>query len=183
MTVSGSKGFSANADMIPVAVGSRPETTLARATGIKTGIKGAIKVDRRMRTNIPDIYVAGDCTETWHKILQEYSYIPLGGNAHKQGLVAGEKIAGGDAKFQGTLGAQAAKIFDMVVAGTGLRGASAREAGFDPITIETECWDHKVYYPKAHEMRIRITGDRNSHRVLGAQIMGHVSSEVSKRVD
>ena len=130
ITVSGSKNFSVSADMVLVAVGARPETKLAGTTGIKTGIKGAIKVDRRMRTNIPDIYAAGDCTETWHKILQEYSYIPLGGNAHKQGLVAGEKIAGGDAKFQGTLGAQAAKIFDMVVAGTGLRGCECKGGRF-----------------------------------------------------
>lgn len=183
ITVSGSKNFSVSADMVLVAVGARPETKLAGTTGIKTGIKGAIKVDRRMRTNIPDIYAAGDCTETWHKILRGYSYMPLGSTAHKQVRVAGENIAGGDAEFQGTLGTQAVKIFDMVVAGTGLRGASAREAGFDPITVETECWDHKVYYLRAHEMRIRITGDRNSHRVLGAQIIGHISSEVSKRVD
>jgi NADPH-dependent 2,4-dienoyl-CoA reductase/sulfur reductase-like enzyme len=136
-----------------------------------------------MQTSLPDIYAAGDCVETWHKILQEYTYMPLGSTAHKQGRVAGENMAGGDGEFQGTLGTQAVKIFDMVVAGTGLRDASAREAGFDPITIETECWDHKVYYPGAHKMRIRMTGDRISHRILGAQIMGHVSSEVSKRVD
>ena len=109
--------------------------------------------------------------------------MPLGSTAHKQGRVAGENMVGGDAKFQGTLGTQAVKIFAMVIAGTGLRNVSARQAGFDPQTVETECWDHKVYYPGAHKMHIRITGDRISHRILGAQIMGHVSSEVSKRVD
>jgi NADPH-dependent 2,4-dienoyl-CoA reductase/sulfur reductase-like enzyme len=183
LTVSGSKEFCASADMVLVAVGARPETKLAQAAGIDIGIKDAIKVNRRMQTSLPDIYAAGDCVETWHKILQEYTYMPLGSTAHKQGRVAGENMAGGDGEFQGTLGTQAVKIFDMVVAGTGLRDASAREAGFDPITIETECWDHKVYYPGAHKMRIRMTGDRISHRILGAQIMGHVSSEVSKRVD
>ncbi|MGD9289321.1 MAG: FAD-dependent oxidoreductase [Desulfobacterales bacterium] len=183
LIVSGSKGFSASADMILVAVGARPETELASTAGIETGIRGAIKVDRRMRTNVSDIYAAGDCIETWHKILQQYTYTPLGSTAHKQGRVAGENIAGGNMEFQGTLGTQAVKIFDVVVAGTGLRDESARQAGFDPLTVETECWDHKVYYPGAHKMRIRLTGDRGTHHILGAQIIGHISSEVSKRVD
>ncbi|MEE4263946.1 MAG: FAD-dependent oxidoreductase [Desulfobacteraceae bacterium] len=183
LTVRGSGGFFAAADTVLVAVGARPESKLAQTAGIETGMNNAIKVNRRMQTSLPDIYAAGDCVETWHKLLQKYTYMPLGSTAHKQGRVAGENIAGGDAVFQGTLGTQAVKIFGMVVAGTGLRDASAREAGFDPLTVETECWDHKVYYPGAHKMRIRMTGDRISRRILGAQIMGHVSSEVSKRVD
>ncbi len=183
LTVSGSKGFSATADIVLVAVGARPETTLARAAGITIGLKGAIKVDRRMRTNVSDVYAAGDCAETWHKILQNYTYMPLGSTAHKQGRVAGANMAGGNAEFQGSLGTQAVKIFNMVIAGTGLRDASARQAGFDPLTVETECWDHKVYYPAAHKLRIRLTGDQGTHRLLGAQIMGHVSCEISKRVD
>jgi NADPH-dependent 2,4-dienoyl-CoA reductase/sulfur reductase-like enzyme len=183
LTLSGSKGFSATADMVLVAVGARPQTKLARTAGIATGIKGAIKVNRRMQTNLSNIYAAGDCVETWHKILQKYSYLPLGSTAHKQGRVAGENMAGGNANFQGTLGTQAVKIFSRVAAGTGLRDATAKEAGFDPLTVEIETWDHKVYYPGAQKMRIRLTGDRGTHRILGAQIMGHVSSEVSKRVD
>jgi len=183
LTVSGSKGFSASADMVLVAVGARPETSLAGAAGIATGIKGAIKVDRRMRTNLPDIYAAGDCVETWHKILQKYTYLPLGSTAHKQGRVAGENMAGGDGEFQGTLGTQAVKIFNLVAAGTGLRDTIAREYGFDPLTVEIETWDHKVYYPGAQKMRVRLTGDRGTHRILGAQIVGHRKSEISKRID
>lgn len=72
---------------------------------------------------------------------------------------------------------------DLVAAGTGLRDNTANDAGFDPLTVETETWDHKMYYPGAQKMRIRLTGDRSSHRILGAQIVGHVSSEVSKRID
>ncbi len=136
-----------------------------------------------MRTNVSDVYAAGDCAETWHKILQNYTYMPLGSTAHKQVRVAGANMAGGNAEFQGSLGTQAVKIFNMVIAGTGLRDASARQAGFDPLTVETECWDHKVYYPAAHKLRIRLTGDQGTHRLLGAQIMGHVSCEISKRVD
>ena len=183
LTVSGSEDFSVSADMILVAVGARPETKLAQAAGIEIGIKNAIKVDRRMRTNIPDIYAAGDCTETWHKTLQEYTYMPLGSTAHKQGRVAGENMAGGDIEFQGILGTQAVKIFNLVAAGTGLRDMTAKEAGFDPLTVEIETWDHKVYYPGAHKIRIRFTGDRGTHRILGAQIVGNRKSEISKRID
>jgi NADPH-dependent 2,4-dienoyl-CoA reductase/sulfur reductase-like enzyme len=183
LTVRGSKGFSATADMVLVAVGARPETKLARTAGVETGIKGAIKVNRRMQTNLTDIYAAGDCVETWHKLLQKYTYLPLGSTAHKQGRVAGENAAGGDVKFQGSLGTQAVKIFNLVAAGTGLRDMTARQAGFDPLTVEIEVWDHKVYYPGARKMRIRITGDRSTRRILGAQIIGHASSEVSKRID
>jgi NADPH-dependent 2,4-dienoyl-CoA reductase/sulfur reductase-like enzyme len=183
LTVSGSKDFSVSAGMVLVAVGARPETKLAQAAGIEIGIKNAIKVDRRMRTNISDIYAAGDCMETWHKILQKYTYLPLGSTAHKQGRVAGKNMADGDAAFQGTLGTQAVKIFNLVATGTGLRDVTAKEAGFDPLTVEIKTWDHKVYYPGAHKIRIRLTGDRGTHRILGAQIVGHRKSEISKRID
>ena len=183
LNVIGSKGFAASADMVLVAVSARPETKLAQTAGMNIGIKAAIEVDRRMQTNVPGIYAAGDWFETWHKILQKYTYLPLGSTAHKQGRVAGANMAGEDAEFQGSLGTQAVKIFNLVAAGTGLRDKTAGDAGFEPLTVEFETWDHKVYYPGAQKMRIRLRGDRGSHRILGAQIVGHVSSEVSKRID
>jgi NADPH-dependent 2,4-dienoyl-CoA reductase/sulfur reductase-like enzyme len=75
------------------------------------------------------------------------------------------------------------KIFDLVAARTGLRHEEARKAGFDPFTAETTVWDHKVYYPGARQLHLRVTGDRETGRLLGAQLLGHKSSEVSKRVD
>ncbi|HTF69714.1 MAG TPA: hypothetical protein VK638_44265 [Edaphobacter sp.] len=75
------------------------------------------------------------------------------------------------------------KLFDLVVARTGLRHAEAKSASFDPFTAETTVWDHKAYYPGAHELRLRVTGDRETGRLLGAQLLGHKDSEVSKRVD
>ena len=95
LTVKGTKGFTAKADLVLVAVGCRPSTTLAVGAGIETGIKGAIKVNRRMQTNVPDIYAAGDCVETWHNLLNSYTYLPLGTTAHKQGRIAGENAVGG----------------------------------------------------------------------------------------
>jgi NADPH-dependent 2,4-dienoyl-CoA reductase/sulfur reductase-like enzyme len=183
LTVKGIKGFNARVDLALVAVGCRPSAQLAAEAGIKTGIKGAIKVNRRMETSASDIYAAGDCVETWHHLLQNYTYLPLGTTAHKQGRVAGENSVGGNREFTGSLGTQAVKIFDLVAARTGLRDIEALEAGLDPLTDQFEAWDHKAYYPGAEKMIIRITGARSTHRLLGAQILGRYKSEVSKRID
>lgn len=170
-------------DMVLVAAGGVPETKMARMAGISTGIHGAIRVNRAMETNIEDIYAAGDCVETWHRLFKAYTYLPLGTTAHKQGRIAGENAAGGKTEFAGSLGTQVIKIFDIVVARTGVRESDAREAGFDPLTTDLEVWDHKVYYPGATPLRIRMTGDRKTHRLLGAQMIGHYRAEVSKRID
>ena len=183
LMVRGTKGFEAQADLVLVAVGCRPSTTLAAAAGIGTGLKNAIKVNRRMETDVADIYAAGDCAETWHNLLKCYAYLPLGTTAHKQGRVAGENAVGGNREFEGSLGTQVVKVFDLVAARTGLRDFEATDAGLDPFTDQFETWDHKVYYPGAERITIRITGDRTTGRLLGAQILGHRNSEVSKRID
>ena len=104
------------ADMVLVAVGSRPETALARSARIETGVKGAICVNRRMETGVPDVYAAGDCAETYHRLLGKNTYLPLGTTAHKQGRIAGENAVGGNREYHGTLGTQSVKIFDLVAA-------------------------------------------------------------------
>jgi NADPH-dependent 2,4-dienoyl-CoA reductase/sulfur reductase-like enzyme len=176
-------GFEAKADLVLVSVGVKPSTYLATTAGIATGIEGAIAVNRKMETNIPDIYAAGDCIETWHRLLNRYTYLPLGTTAHKQGRIAGENAVEGDREFAGVLGTQVVKVFDLAIARTGLRDGEAVEAGFDPYTVELETWSHKAYYPGARELHIRITGDRQTHRLLGAQIVGHYHAEVAKRID
>ena len=181
--VTGSNHFHTVADLVLVGVGVEPNTALAHTAGIEVGERGAICVTRKMETNLPDIYAAGDCVETWHRVLNRTTYVPLGSTAHKQGRIAGENAIGGSREFAGTLGTQVVKIFDLVIARTGLRDDEAAQAGFDPFTVETISWDHKVYYPEAHEMRIRVTGDCKTGRLLGAQMIGHVRSEIAKRID
>ncbi len=183
LLISGPNNFSTAGDMVLVAVGARPNSELARSAGLETGLKGAIKVDHFMRTNVPDIFAAGDCVETWHRLLNSYTYMPLGTTAHKQGRAAGENAVGGNRKFQGSLGTQAVKIFDLIAARTGLRDSEAVAAGFDPFTVEFETWDHKAYYPGAEKLYIRLTGNRTGKELLGAQMLGHKRSEVSKRID
>jgi NADPH-dependent 2,4-dienoyl-CoA reductase/sulfur reductase-like enzyme len=170
------------ADLVLVVVGVRPDTELAAAAGARTGARGAIAVDRRMRTGLPGIYAAGDCVITRHRLLGD-TYLPLGTTAHKQGRVAGDNAAGGSREFAGILGTQVVKIFNQAGARTGLRDHEATAAGYDPITISSEADDHKAYYPGSHRIRMRFTGDRAAGKLLGVQLVGHQHAEIAKRID
>jgi NADPH-dependent 2,4-dienoyl-CoA reductase/sulfur reductase-like enzyme len=181
--VAGEPDFTVTADLVLVVVGVRPDTDLAVAVGVETGVRGALRVDRRMRTNLPDVLAAGDCVETWHRLLEAPTYLPLGTTAHKQGRIAGETAVGGTAEFAGSLGTQVVKVFELAVARTGLCDQDAAAAGFDPVTVGSVEFDHKAYYPGAHQLHLRITGEKTSRRLLGAQLVGHQDAEVAKRID
>ena len=170
------------ADMVLVVVGVRPETTLAADAGMALSVKGAIAVDEGMRTSLLDVFAAGDCVITHHRLLG-VTYLPLGTTAHKQGRVAGENALGGNRLFAGSLGTQVVKIFDQAAARTGLRDHEARPAGFDPVTVEAQADDHKAYYPGSHRITMRVTGDRATGRLLGLQLFGHKNAEIAKRID
>ncbi|WP_272944668.1 FAD-dependent oxidoreductase [Kribbella catacumbae] len=170
-------------DAVLVVSGVTPDSELAASAGVKVDRRGTIIVDRRMRTNVPDLWAAGDCVHTHHVLLSEPSYVPLGTTAHKQGRVAGENAAGGDREFAGIVGTQVVRVFDRVVAATGLRDAEASAAGYEPRTVQTTVDDHKRYYPGATPIDIRITGDRSTGRLLGAQLVGTHGAEIAKRVD
>jgi NADPH-dependent 2,4-dienoyl-CoA reductase/sulfur reductase-like enzyme len=171
-----------HAGLVLVVTGVRPETALAVSAGASLGARGAIAVDRGMRTGLPGVYAAGDCVITHHRLLGE-TYLPLGTTAHKQGRVAGENAAGGSREFAGSLGTQVVKIFDHAAARTGLRDHEATAAGYDPVTIGSEADDHKAYYPGSHRIHMRFTGDRGTGRLLGVQLFGHKHAEIAKRID
>jgi NADPH-dependent 2,4-dienoyl-CoA reductase/sulfur reductase-like enzyme len=173
---------SRHAGLVLVVTGVRPETGLAVSAGVRLGARGAIAVDTAMRTGLPDIYAAGDCVITHHRLLGE-TYLPLGTTAHKQGRVAGENAAGGHRQFAGSLGTQVVKIFDHAAARTGLRDHEAAAAGYEPVTIDSEADDHKAYYPGSHRIAMRFTGDRATGLLLGVQLFGHKHAEVAKRID
>ena len=170
------------ADMVLVVTGVRPDTALAAEAGASLGVSGAIQVDPAMQTGLPDVLAAGDCVITHHRLLGE-TYLPLGTTAHKQGRVAGENALGGTRQFAGSLGTQVVKIFDQAAARTGLRHSEAGEAGFDPVTVQSEADDHKAYYPGSHRITMRVTGDRRTGRLLGLQLFGHKHAEIAKRID
>ncbi|CAN2536168.1 NADH+oxidase [Methylocapsa aurea] len=171
------------ADMIIFAVGVRPNTELAARAGATLGINGAISVTRQMSTNLPAVYAAGDCVETYHRLLDRETYISLGTIAHKQGRIAGENAIGGDRQFAGAAGTQSIKVFELAIARTGLLDHEARSGNFDPLTISIEANDHNAYYPGAVPLSVRMSGDRSTGALLGAQILGSRKAEISKRID
>lgn len=177
-----SGAFTRTADLVLLVVGVRPNTSLLTDAGATTGPGGAVVVDERMRTGLPHVWAAGDGVVTHHRLLG-VTYLPLGTTAHKQGRVAGENAIGGDARFAGSLGTQVVKVFDVVAARTGLRDHEAVQAGFAPHSVTAIADDHKAYYPGATPISIRITGDLEGGRLLGAQLVGSRGAEISKRVD
>ncbi len=181
-TAAGGTTVTRTPDMVLIVVGVRPDTSLAAGAGAGLGVRGAIAVDRQMRTSLPDVLAAGDCVVTHHRLLGQ-TYLPLGTTAHKQGRVAGENALGGTREFAGSLGTQVVKIFDQAAARTGLRGHEAAAAGFDPVTIGSQADDHKAYYPGSHRIAMRFTGDRATGRLLGVQVFGHRHAEIAKRID
>ena len=183
LQISGTQEFSRKTDLVLVAVGVQPSTDLAHTSNIKIGRHGAISVTPFMETNVPDIYAAGDCVETHHRLLATPTYLPLGTTAHKQGRIAGENAAGGHRAFAGSLGTQVVKVFDLAIGRTGLSEREAQEAGYSPLSVASLEWDHKQYYPEAHHLHIRMTGDRRTGQLLGAQIAGDYRAEVAKRID
>jgi NADPH-dependent 2,4-dienoyl-CoA reductase/sulfur reductase-like enzyme len=180
---SGGTDQTLTADLVLVVTGVRPDTHLAVDAGAKTGFGGALAVDTGMRTNLPDVYAAGDCVHTHHRLLDHPTYVPLGTTAHKQGRVAGENAVGGTATFAGSLGTQVVRIFDLVAAATGLRDDEATAAGYRPLTAAAQADDHKIYYPGATPITQHVTGDTVTRKLLGAQLVGHLQGQVSKRID
>jgi NADPH-dependent 2,4-dienoyl-CoA reductase/sulfur reductase-like enzyme len=168
-------------DLLLLGTGVRPNSEIARAAGIELGVANAIKVDEHMRTNVPDIFAAGDCATARNYIIDEDVYLPLGTTANKQGRVAGENAAGGNAKFKGIAGSVITKTFDLYIGKTGLDKQEASLYGFDPIEKEIKSITRSRYYPGKKSISIKLVADRKSHMVLGAQIVG--GEGVKGRID
>ncbi len=128
LRVYASRGLKVSGDLVLIAVGVQPNAEIGKSAGLPTGAKGALRVNRHMETDAPSVYAAGDCVETWHRLLGNFSYLPLGTTSHKQGRVAGENAVGGSREFQGSLGTQVVKVFELAIARTGLRNVEARQA-------------------------------------------------------
>jgi NADPH-dependent 2,4-dienoyl-CoA reductase/sulfur reductase-like enzyme len=134
-----------------------------------------------MRTNIPDIFAAGDCATARNYVTNKDIYLPLGTTANKQGRVAGENAAGGNAEFKGVAGSVITKTFDLYVGKTGLDKKEALENGFDPVEKEIKSVTRAGYYPDKKSIIIKLVADKKSRRILGAQIIG--GEAVKGRID
>ncbi|KOA18586.1 NADH peroxidase [Clostridium homopropionicum DSM 5847] len=166
------KGFY-EADLVVLAIGVRPATAFLKGSGIELAKNGAIIIDREMRTNIEDIYSAGDCAEVYHKVKEENSFIPLGTTANKCGRLAGENIIGKHKKYVGTLGSAAIKILDYELARTGLSENEAKNLALDYKSVFVMAQDHPAYYPNPTPIWIKLIYEDKTNRILGAQAIGN----------
>jgi len=163
---------SLEADLVLLGIGILPEVSLAADAGIVLGPTGAVAVDDHMRTNIPFVYAAGDCCESYHRISGKPVYYPLGDIANKHGRVAGANIGGQNLTFPGVLGSNCFKVFNLEVASTGLTEKQSQEAGFNASAVTIQGVSKPHGYPGAAELWIRLVADTNSGRLLGAQAVG-----------
>ena len=170
-----------HADMVVLAIGVTPDTALARKAGLALGIKGSIVVNDRMETSVPDIYAAGDAVQVKHFVTGEDTLIALAGPANKQGRIAADNICGGDSRYAGSQGSSVIKVFDMTAATTGINETNARKAGLDVDTVILSPMSHAGYYPGGKLMTMKVVFEKESYRLLGAQIVGY--DGVDKRID
>ncbi|MCB0881566.1 MAG: FAD-dependent oxidoreductase [Thermoleophilia bacterium] len=170
------------ADAVVVAVGVRPETALARAAGAGLGDTGAVAVDDHQRTSADGVWAAGDNCEVRHRVTGRPAHVPLGLAANRMGRVAGVSMAGGDARFPGIVGTGIFKTFSLGVGRTGLTQTEAEQHGLDAVTADVTAGDHAGYYPDTKPLEIRLTGERGTRRLLGAQIAA-LNHESAKRID
>jgi len=160
------------ADLVLLALGVRPNVALAEAAGVALGETGAIATDSRMRTNLPDVFSAGDCAEAYHQITGRGDYIPLGTTANKQGRVAGTNLGGGHAEFEGIVGTAITKVLDVYAALTGLAEKEARALGYAAQSTTIRAGSRAHYYPGGRPMHVKLIVEEGSGRLLGGQIVG-----------
>ena len=174
-------GKSLKTDMVILAVGVRPESSLARDAGLELGIRGCIVTDNRMRTSDPFIYAVGDAVETADIVSGKKVYVPLASPANRQARIAADNIAGIASTYDGTLGTSILKVFDMTVAMTGNNERVLKQSGVEYEKSFTYSASNAGYYPGAAFMTIKLLFRKNNGKILGAQITG--SKGVDKRID
>ena len=174
-------GSNLSTDMVVLAVGVTPENTLAKKIGLELGVKGAIKVNAKMETSIPDIYAVGDATQVKHFITDKDSVISLAGPANKQGRVVADNICGINSEYKGSQGSSVIKLFDMTVATTGINEQQAKTNGIEYEKVILTQNSHAGYYPGATAMTVKLIFEKASYKILGAQIVGY--DGVDKRID
>lgn len=170
-----------HADMVVLAIGVIPDTHLAKEAGIELGIKDSILVNDRMETSISDIYAAGDAVQVKHYVTGEDALISLAGPANKQGRIIADNICGGDSHYPGSQGSSVIKVFELTAAVTGVNETNARRAGLDVDTVILSPMNHAGYYPGGRVMTMKIVFEKETYRLLGAQIVGYEG--VDKRID
>lgn len=170
-----------SADMAVLAIGVSPDTCLAEMAGLKLGIKNSIIVNERMETSVPNIFAVGDAVQVKHFVSGEDALISLAGPANKQGRIAADNICGKDSRYSGSQGSSIIKIFNMTAAVTGLNERNAKKAGISVDKVILSPMSHAGYYPGGKVMTMKVVFEKETYRLLGAQIVGYEG--VDKRID
>ena len=168
-------------DMVVMAIGVAPETTLAKDAGIKLGIKGSIVVNDKMETSIPDVYAVGDAVQIKNFVTDKDTLISLDKTTNKQGRIAADNICGGNSHYNGGQGSSVIKIFDMTAAATGINEKTAKLLGINADKVILSPMSHAGYYPGGKIMTLKVLFEKDTYRLLGAQIVGF--DGVDKRID
>jgi NADPH-dependent 2,4-dienoyl-CoA reductase/sulfur reductase-like enzyme len=170
-----------DADLVVLGTGTRPYSDLAREAGVPTGPSGGIVTDRMQRTPVDGVWAAGDCAETFHRVSKRPVSIALGTIANKQGRIAGLNLGGSYGSFPGVLGTAVTKVCQVEIARTGLGEDEAAAAGFQVVTATIDAKTRAAYYPGAKPISVKVIAERNTGRLLGAQILGEEGA--AKRID
>jgi NADH oxidase (H2O2-forming) len=168
-------------DIIVSAFGVRANTQLAVNAGIVLGDTKAIKTNSRMETSVKDVYAVGDCAESTHIVTQKPALMQFGTVAVRHGKVAGINAAGGYALFTGVLGSSISRLYDTDVGSTGLTEAAAQKARMDLVTGTITSKTRADYYPGALPIKVKLVVEKESRRIIGAQIIG--GEEVTQRIN
>ena len=158
-------------DIAILAVGVTPQTELFKNSKLEFGVKGTIKVNDHMKTNIDYVYAVGDVAETKHLVTGKPTWIPLAQTANKMGRVAGSNIAGIEMRFPGVLGTALTKVFNLNIGRTGLSTKEAEEAGFKAKSVKIKARTKAHYYPGSKEIHVKLIYDEDSRLLLGGQIV------------
>ncbi len=169
------------ADMVVLAIGVTPDTKLAKEAGLELGIKGSILVNEHMQTSVPDIYAVGDAVQVKHYVTGQAALISLAGPANKQGRIVADHICGKNSSYPGSQGSSVIKAFDMTAAVTGVNETNAKKAGLNVDKVVLSPMSHAGYYPGGKVMTMKVVFEKETYRILGAQIVGYEG--VDKRID
>jgi NADPH-dependent 2,4-dienoyl-CoA reductase/sulfur reductase-like enzyme len=161
-----------DADMVLVAAGIKPNSKIAAGAGIELGVKNAVSVDKNLKTSDENIYAAGDCTDAYHVVTGEKTWIPLALRANRAGWAAADNICGRPVELTGVAGTAVFKVFDLEVARTGLTMDEARSYGFTPAEVVIKSRSRAHAHPGASIIHVQMVGDTKTGRLLGAQMVG-----------
>lgn len=169
------------ADMVILAIGVVPDSSLAKEAGLELGIKGSIAVNDSMQTSDPDIYAVGDAVQIKNFITGQLTLVALAGPANKQARIAADNICGLNSHYTGSQASSVIKIFNLTAASTGINERTAKNLGIESDKVILSPMSHASYYPGAKLMTMKVIFEKSTYRLLGAQIIGF--DGVDKRID